>query len=515
MLAYQGRWFRDRSRVKIFAKSRQIGITWTTAAEAVFVAQARGGAGGGMNVYFMSMSRDDARDFIDMCAWWIERLRPTMQGLVNAGKIEPGDWLRNDEKEEEIQAFRIRFPSGFSIYALPSKPSRLRGKTGLGIFDEAAQQDLQAIRKAATAFMVHGGRLAYISTYLGVDNDFYRLVESARDPKSRRSLHEMNFEQALADGLYRRICRKSGIPWSPEAEIEYTAMLREEAEDAWDEEFMLVVDRAGGQEFPRTLVQSCAKVGPDQCTIVEITARRGPCEFWVNGELVATSARSWESGQASPEERTREIERWLDAHVSPVLARITDDGHDVHAGLDYARTVNLSSFTLLTRMRTNARRMRLLIELDQIPWDEQDTIQNYLWPRLPNLKAGAGDKGGPGGPSVERAGERTGGRIVAVPITDDWHARQWIRLRKRFEQGMIEVPFHYKPLEDDLASIRRARGRIRPIAAKVDRRGQARHADSAVSLALAEQSIEIEPAESIRPPRQSRRRRSRLPRGMR
>ena len=80
LLPYQRRWFYDRARLKVSAKSRQIGITWTTACEAVDVAATRPEEGG-LDVYFMTTSMDDARNFIADCAKWVTQLTPFLSGL--------------------------------------------------------------------------------------------------------------------------------------------------------------------------------------------------------------------------------------------------------------------------------------------------------------------------------------------------------------------------------------------------------------------------------------------------
>lgn len=499
---YQARWLRDVTAVKVFAKSRQIGITWTTAFEAVMVASARAyeQPGFGMDVFIMSISADEARLFVEECAKWIRRLRPMIEALREASEIEEGDWLRTDDNDEEIQAFRIRFPSGFAIYGLPSKPSRLRGRHGYLIVDEAAQQDLREIRRAASAFRVHMGRFAYISTYLGAENDFYRLVEEAR-ASDRMALHEVSLTDALDEAYFTEIiARQHRIPPTPEAEAEWVEGLREIAGEFFDEEFLLIVDQAGGQEIPRALVQRNATLGPDECTVIEVVARRGkPSRLVVNGAAVAVSSQPWDD--ADLDSMRAEVERWLDLYLSPTLARLSAEGLDLHAGLDYGKERDLSATSILQRTRTNQRRLRLHIELEHVPWPIQDLISDYIWPRIiGRLRSGCGDMGGPGAASVDRARILTGGKIVGISINEQWHATAWTRLRKRFEEGSMQIMRHHTPLEDDLASIQRRQGKIRPPKSRPGARGQTRHADAAVALALAEQSIEHDPVATIAPP---------------
>lgn len=108
LLPYQQEWIADRSPVKVFEQSRKIGITWATACEAVDVASLPS-ADGGSDVWMMTGTLDDAREFISDCAWWI-----------GTRMID----------RESIMDYKIEFPSGYAIHAMPSRPSCMRGKTG-------------------------------------------------------------------------------------------------------------------------------------------------------------------------------------------------------------------------------------------------------------------------------------------------------------------------------------------------------------------------------------------------
>src|SRR5690606_26683505 len=186
-------------------KSRQIGFTWGTACGAVIVASLPRNQGG-LDVYYMSTGQDDARDFINECMRWIiEKFSPLLE---RCPEVEEFDWI-DDDDPVAIQTFRIRFPSGFAIYALPSRPARMRGKKRcLAILDEAAQNDLDAWIKATGALKFWGGQRAIISTHYGSDSAFYKYVQrvkaSIADGKRMASLHSVFLHDALRQGVYRR-----------------------------------------------------------------------------------------------------------------------------------------------------------------------------------------------------------------------------------------------------------------------------------------------------------------------
>src|SRR3546814_7785776 len=64
----------------------------------------------------------------------------------NQACTEIGEYLfldkgENGAADQHIQAFRIRFASGFEIVALSSRPRSLRGRQGYVILDEFAFHD--------------------------------------------------------------------------------------------------------------------------------------------------------------------------------------------------------------------------------------------------------------------------------------------------------------------------------------------------------------------------------------
>ena len=218
LLPYQSRWVYDRAGLRVIEKSRRIGISWAEAFDAVVHA----GEGAG-NAYYQAYNQDMTRGFIDDCAGWARTLQ--------VGAEAVGETLIEDG-ERSIQAFRLRMASGREIVAMTSTPRafRSKGRPGdLAIVDEAAfVDDLGEVLKAALAFRVWGGRAHIISTHNGEASAFAALCRDIRDRVQPGSLHRVTLTQALADGLYRRICEIAGRTWSPEAEAEWQAGLRAE-----------------------------------------------------------------------------------------------------------------------------------------------------------------------------------------------------------------------------------------------------------------------------------------------
>lgn len=134
-----------------------------------------------------------------------------------------------EDEDRDILAFRVRFASGHKVTALSSRPSNLRskGKRGdrLRIDEAAFHDDLDALLKAALAFIMWGGCVAIWSTHNGVGNPFNLLLEEVKRGERNFSHHQIPLATALADGLYQRICLVSRVPWTSETEFAWATEL--------------------------------------------------------------------------------------------------------------------------------------------------------------------------------------------------------------------------------------------------------------------------------------------------
>lgn len=186
----------------VIEKSRRIGLTWGLAAYAVLKAAAQPAAGG-MNAWYMGYDQEMAREFIDTCAMWAKAFNIA---------AEDADEEILDGDGEKVQAFRIRFASGFKIVALPSVARALRGKQGLVIIDEAAfHKDLVEVLKAALALLMWGGQVVVVSTHDGISNPFNLLLDDVRTGKRKGKTKTITFDEAIQQGLYERIALAAKI----------------------------------------------------------------------------------------------------------------------------------------------------------------------------------------------------------------------------------------------------------------------------------------------------------------
>jgi phage FluMu gp28-like protein len=69
LLPYQREWIADRAAVKVYEKSRRIGITWAESADAALDA----GTSGGSDWWYIGYNKEMALEFVEAAAGWAQR----------------------------------------------------------------------------------------------------------------------------------------------------------------------------------------------------------------------------------------------------------------------------------------------------------------------------------------------------------------------------------------------------------------------------------------------------------
>ena len=457
-LSYQQKLMTSASTcgVTIVEKSRRTGYSWAAGAIAVLTAGAAHAAGG-MDVFYMGYNLEMAREFIDYCGTWAKQLQAA------AGEMQETFFTDPDHPDRQIKAFRVQFESGFEIVALPSVARALRGKQGLVIIDEAAfHDDLEGVIKSAMALRMWGGRVLIISTHNGDVNPFNALVEDIRAGKKPYKLLRCTLDDALEDGLYQRICLVSGQAWSPEAETAWRAQLIAEYGDAADEELFVIPREGGGKAIPRALI-----------------------EKRMNADLPVLRWRCDDRFVHQPDHiRTDVALAWCEEFVKPLLDALDPQTPCVF-GEDFARKRDLTYIAPLQILKSLVRRAPFLIELRNVPFDQQREILFYVVDNLPRMRAGKLDAGGNGMYLAEKAMQKYGeSRIECVQFSEPWYRENMPKLKAAFEDGSIEIPKDRDVL-DDIALLELVRGVIRIPERTLGSDGEGRHGDAAIALALA------------------------------
>ncbi len=439
--------------VIVAEKSRRIGYSWAAAAIAALTASATKGAGG-MDVLYLGYNLEMAREFIDYVAEWARAIEPA------AAEVEEVVF-EDDRAEKSIQAFRIRFASGFKVLALPSSPRSLRGMQGLVIIDEAAfHEDLEGVLKAAFALLIWGGRVLVISTHDGDENPFNRLVQDIRAGRRPYHLLRVTLDDALADGLYQRICLVRGLTWSKEAEAAWRQELIEFYGSGADEELFCIPSASSGSFLPGALIE--ARMQPD----IPVLRWKAPAAFDQEPEHL----------------RVAEAREWCEETLKPVLAAI-DPEMPVTFGFDVGRRGDLSAGWFLGTQSDLVRRTLFTFELRNMPFAQQRQILWYVLERIPRLRAGKMDATGLGMQLAEETVQKFGSRIEAVMLNDAWYRENMPPWKAAFEDATIVLP-----RDRDVLTDHRAVQLVRGIAKVVERsgdKGEKRHGDSAIACVLA------------------------------
>lgn len=443
--------------VVVWEKSRRIGATWGIAADAVLVSGAQRSAGG-MDALYIGYNLDMAREFIDTCAMWAKAF-----GKVGSAVEEFLFRDKTPEGDKDIQAFRIHFASGFEIVALASRPRSLRGRQGYVIIDEAAfHDDLAELLKAALALLIWGGKVLIISTHDGVDNAFNELIEEIRAGKRKYKLLRTTFDEALEQGLFKRICLVKGQTWSVDAERAWRQGIIDFYGDAADEELFCIPRRSGGTWLSRDLITSRMIDAP-------VLRWQPPAESFV----------TWSKAL-----REAEMKAWLDEHVASLLDEL-DPRLRSGLGEDFGRTGDLTVFAPHQIRQDLTVHHPFLVELRNCPFEQQRQALFYILDRLPLFSKAALDARGNGHYLAEVAMQRYGEyRVEQVMFSETWYRENTAPFKAAHEDGTIEYPRDADVLED-LRAFEIVRGVPRlPDKRRPGKGGGQRHGDAGIALLL-------------------------------
>lgn len=460
LLGYQKRLLASTATnaVTVCEKSRRIGATWGVGSDAVLTSAAAKSAGG-MDTFYIGYNLDMAREFIDVCGMWA---RSFNQAITDAGIQE---FMFDDgDPDSKIKAFRIKFASGFEIIALSSRPRSLRGMQGFVILDEAAfHDDLAGMMKAAIALLMWGGKVLVISTHLGDANPFNKLIQDVRGGRLPYHVERYTLDDALHDGLYQRICLVTGKTWSAEAEAEWRASIIASYGDDADEELFCIPSQGGGIYLPRPLIEG-RMIGD-----LRVFRLERPAEFTYLPKEV----------------RESDIQAWCDGHLKEALKALDKDRQHGF-GQDFARNVDLSVIAPIEIGKTLKRTVPFVVEMGNIPFEQQRQVLFYICDRLPRFIGGKMDATGNGAYLAEVAAQRYGaGRIEQVKMTAQWYLENFPPMKAAFEDGMLWVPQDANLL-DDLSIVTTVRGIPQiPALRTTGTDGRKRHGDFAVALVLA------------------------------
>lgn len=459
LMPYQQRWVADTSPLKVIEKSRRTGITWAEASDDVLTAASAASAGG-MNVYYIAYNQDMTIEYIQACAMWARAFN------YAAGAIEEGFW-EEDEDDRHIKTYTIKFPeSGFRVVALSSRPSNLRGRQGIIVIDEAAFHDqLDELLKAAMAMLIWGGKVRVISTHNGTSNPFNTLINDIRAERQGGSVQRIDFKSAVAEGLYRRVCLRTGRDWLSDEEAAWMASVYKFYGAGAAEELDCVPSDSGGAWLSRALI-----------------------ELRMSSTTPVLRLKCPQGYELKPDaERFSDTQEWLEKNLKPLLDALPS-GAQSYLGRDFGRSGDLSIDYPLIQQENLTLRIPFVLELRNVPFKQQEQISWYLMDGLPRLMGAAFDARGNGAYLAEYAMQRYGvSRVQRVMLSEGWYRDNMPPVKAALEDGtIIDLPKDEDTL-NDLRAVEVVRGvpRVPESRSKAKADGGQRHGDAAIALALA------------------------------
>ena len=250
-LPYQQRWGDDLSRLKLMEKSRQIGLSWSTA----FATVKRTAPKEAKNDQWVS-SRDEiqARLFLEDCKRFAVAIDTAARDL--------GSVVIDDERR--ISAYVLQFANGKRIHSMSSNPDAQAGKRGGRVLDEfALHPDPRKLYSIAYPGITWGGQMELVSTHRGSANFFSELVEDVKhrgNPKGF-SLHTVTLQDALDQGFLFKL--QENLPADDERiamdEAEYFDFIRSgcASEEQFLQEYMCVPADDAGAFLTYDMIAAC------------------------------------------------------------------------------------------------------------------------------------------------------------------------------------------------------------------------------------------------------------------
>ena len=423
-LPSQQRWIDDNARLKLMEKSRQIGISWSTAYRLVEITTA---VHARHDQWVSSRDEIQAKLFLEDCKMWAR--------MFDAAARDLGEVVLDDDSK--LTAYVLEFSNGRKIYSMSSNPDAQAGKRGGRVLDEfALHKDPRKLWSIAYPGITWGGNLEVVSTHRGSRNFFNELIVETREKGNPKkiSLHRITLEDALNEGFLFKL--QQSLP----ADSEIQAM---------DEQEYFDFVKSGCADEESFLQEYMCIPGDDDVAFLEYDLIAS-CEY-----------RTGESWEISLEE-----------------ARKGD--RELYAGLDIGRTRDLTVLWVLERLG-DVFYTRKILTLRNMAKPDQEKV---LWPWLECMRRTCIDYTGLGigwGDDAQRAfGEY---RIELVTFSGQVKERLAYPVRGTMEDGKLRLPYDPE-VRADLRSVTKvttSAGNIRFTA----ERGENGHADRFWALALA------------------------------
>lgn len=478
---YQRLAWRDRTPIRAIKKSRRIGMSYSEIGRAVQDAIRKSGR----STYYMSHTKQAGIEAMEQVVRWSDFYDRFFR------RTRGRSIYRNGNRNTAISATSIHYASGRKFQIFASSPKLVRGPADAPhyLFDEFEfHRDAAAVLQAATPVLMMGtAAVTIISTVLHEGGAFWNFCEKIKSGTQPGSLHEISFDQALADGYYERIVRSRmrspfiedvwgvddpvlaaelGVPHEPGARTKYREMVWASLTNP-STELDLQPMRSGDRYYSPELVRRCMD---DQGAVHRWTAPRDYL-------------------YVLPSQQEKEIAAYVQS-IEYGLERLrSNPPREWYAGIDFGRYRDL---TVMQFGYPEGEIMRwpFVLELEDCPFDAQNIFWDEIVKRLQILRRAAFDKEGNGAQLFEHALRQHGSSVVeGMAPNEDWYREWQPKLKLRYENRTIRTP--YDPMHiADMGSVKLVEGVAKvPRGSKKmpstgDGKARFRHGDFAISNVL-------------------------------
>jgi len=393
LLPYQARWVLDNSQKKLCVKSRQIGLSWTTAYRVV---RQKVRAHARLDAWVASRDEVQAQLFLQDAK--------RFANVLNTAATDLGQTMIDDEGHT---AYTLRFSNGLRAHSMSSNADAQAGKRGDRILDEfALHPDPRKLYEIAYPGITWGGCLEIFSSHRGSLNYFNELLReiNERGNPKKFSLHRITLQDALDQGFLYKLQQKlpEDDPRMQMDEADYFSFIR--AGSADEESFQ--------QEF-------MCQPADDNTAFLSYDLICG-CEY-------------------------RENEDWN--------ADLLDCKNPLFIGVDVGREHDLTVIWLIEQVN-DINFTRRVVEMSKQTFDTQEHALYELL-QLPMVRRCCIDQSGLGRQFAERAAKKFGAyRVEGINFTQGTKEELAYPVRVAFEERTIKVPFT-NAIRADLRGVRK------------------------------------------------------------
>ena len=469
LMLHQVQFLNIKAQIKVADKGRRTGITFCVALEKTIAAASRQDAGG-RNVFYIGDTKEKGLEFIGYCAKFARVIAKAQGDGISHIEEFLFDDQQPDGTTRQIAAYRIRFSSGFQIVALSSNPANIRGLQGDVVIDEAAfHRDVQGVIDAATALLIWGGSIIIISTNNGRSNPFAQLVRDIENGRygANAVVFRVTFDDAVANGLYERVCLMTNKEATEEGKREWYTGIRNGygvRKAAMREELDCIPRDGNGVCIPGVWIEAA------------MTEERPVLRLLLDDDFVKLSRAERESYVAD----------WIRRYVSPLLGLLPKDRTHVF-GQDYARHRDFSLIVPITILQNMRRFVPFVVEMQKVPGKQQQQVLWAVLRGLPRFGGGGMDAGGSGETLAEDTADEFGRQMIhQIKLSRLWYGTWMPKMIGGFEDGMIDTP-RDENHQADLRSIEEVDGiAMVPAVRTADLKEPDlfRHGDFAIALSL-------------------------------